>query len=84
MGVVELTANDLINDLKAYTDKIRGLFGGSSFLETLVYAEAEYGIMQRAELCEIIYTLEKFKQKVDMLHEECMDIPSEKQGNPII
>lgn len=75
-----MTAEELVDELKVYTDKMHAICKKASFPENIIYAEKEYGLMQRTELNEIMCMFEQLKQKVDTLHEECVDIPAEKQG----
>lgn len=71
------TTERVIFELKQSIDNIYEKYGDQSLLDSLPYADNEYGVMQRAELEVIMGALDSLKRHVDGLLEDCLSIPAE-------
>lgn len=70
-------AESFIFNLKQSIDDIVQIFGDDSTLDFLLYADKEYGVMQRAELKEVMASINDLKNCVDGLSKSCLEIPLE-------
>jgi len=71
------SAESFIFDLKQSIDDVWRNYGNDAALDSLMYAAREYGVMQRAELNEIVKMLDRLKRHVDGLSHDCRDNPLE-------
>ena len=74
------SAESLIFNLKRSVDDIFANYGSEALLDSLIYADREYGDMQRAELREIMKVLAGLKKHVDGLSSDCENFPPEFRG----
>lgn len=68
------SAESHILHLKNMIGNIWASYEDNTVIDSLTYAEKEYGVMQREELKEIMRLLGQLKKHVDDLYEDCPDI----------
>ena len=71
--MLTVTANVFIDNLRKAIDEIWARHGNTS-LNSIIYDQQEYGVMQYAELAENLEMLLKIKKNLDSLAEECSDL----------
>lgn len=68
------SAESHILQLKKSIGNIWARYEDNTVIDSLTYAEKEYGVMQREELKEIMRLLGQLKKHVDDLCEDCPSI----------
>ena len=68
-----VTAAVLIDNLRKAIDEVWAKYGNTP-LDSLIYARAEYGVMQYAELRENLDLLWELKRRLDWLSEESLEL----------
>ena len=72
---VPTSADDMISYLKDTIDRLWDTCSSDTLQQTMTYAEGVYGIMQHAELKEIMILLNALKEHIDCLTENCPELP---------
>ena len=72
-----LSAEAFIAALTESIDNVWRDYGENTSLDSLIYANKEYGLMQCAELSEIMNLLVTLKNRLRSLSDDCLDIPAE-------
>lgn len=78
-----MKVEEYIADLRMATNRLALTYGAEAFLDTLTYGENENGVMQRAEIRDILALISQLNTLVEALHEDCGELSFPPPQRPI-